>query len=235
MSQATLVFIPGLLSDARVWQHTIDRVSLPIKVADLTQHANIPDMAAQILTSVDGPLIPVGHSMGGRVALEMARQSPERISALILANTGHGPQRPGEPAKRQEKIDLGHKDMAALIAEWLPPMLAEGREQDLDLWADLTDMALRQGPDVHERQIKALLGRPDAAAYIPGLACPILLMTGPLDRWSPVAQHEEIEAMAQDATLHIVPDAGHFLPIEQPEATTQTIQSWLRDQGLTPS
>ena len=42
-------------------------------------------------------------TMGGRVAMEVARQAPTRVTRLVLANTGHHPLKAGEKEKRQAK------------------------------------------------------------------------------------------------------------------------------------
>jgi len=229
-SPVTALFIPGLLSDARVWQPTAGALSgldVNVAFADVTRDDRIDTMASRILDEHPGPLVVIGHSMGGRVALEMAYQRAERVVGLVLANTGHGSKRKGELAKRQAKIDLGHQDMKALAAEWIPPMLASGREQDSALMGDLTDMVLAAGPEVHERQIMALVNRPTASTYLSSIICPTLLMTGDKDRWSPEPQHREIEELMPNATLALVSDAGHFMPIEQPAQTAANVRDWL--------
>lgn len=223
----TLVLIPGLLSDSRVWRALAEATDLPVHDADVRRDATITGMAGRLLDEVDGPIVPVGHSMGGRVAMEMAHLAPDRVRGLVLANTGHHPQRPGEQPKRQAKIDLGHADMARLAAEWLPPMLAPERTGDEALVDELTGMVLAAGPHVHERQIRALLDRPDAAAYLPRIACPVLLLTGAEDRWSPPAQHREIADLLPASELRIIDGAGHFLPVERPEETVAAITDWL--------
>ena len=230
----TFVMIPGLVSDARVWRH-LSRALCEYGVAynaDVTRDDSIEAMAARLLDKVEGPLIAAGHSMGGRVAMEIAHQAPERVRGLILANTGHAPSSPAELPKRQAKIDLGHRDMARLAREWLPPMLAPARTGDAGLVADLTEMVLTAGPDVHERQIRALIGRPDASAYLTALGMPILLLTGAQDGWSPEAQHREIAALAADAEVQVIAGAGHFLPVERPEALTAAVIDWLVRRSL---
>ncbi len=223
------LLIPGLVSDARVWRALGDALATrgPVVHGDVTRDDSIAAMAARLLAETEGPLIVAGHSMGGRVAMEMAHQAPDRIRALILANTGHAAQGPDERPKREAKIALGHESMEKLAAEWLPPMLDPARTGDTALMADLTEMVLDAGADLHERQIRALLGRPDAAEYLPEIACPILLLTGAQDSWSPESQHRQIADLAPDSELQVIGAAGHFMPIERPQETIAAIESWL--------
>ncbi|KAA2314705.1 alpha/beta hydrolase [Pseudooceanicola sediminis] len=230
----TLLLIPGLVSDARVWKCLRDQATdgTTFHDADVTRDATIPAMAARLLHEVSGPFIAVGHSLGGRVAMEIAHQAPERVQALVLANTGHNARTPGEDAKRQAKIDLGHRDMQALAADWLPGMLDPARTGDIALVSDLTEMVLAAGADVHERQIRALLARPDAATYLPDITCPVLLLTGAQDLWSPVAQHQVIADLLPQSELRVIDNAGHFMPVERPDETAALVLDWLSRQGL---
>lgn len=230
----TFVFLPGLISDGLVWQSTADALpaETPTHIADLSAFDSIPAMARSVLEAVPGDMVVIGHSMGGRVAMEIAHQAPDRVKALVLANTGHDALKPGERAKRQEKIDLGNRSMEALVDAWLPPMVAPARQDDPAVMEPLRAMTLAAGPQTHERQITALVARPDAGAYLPDITCPILLLTGREDGWSPVAQHEQIARMAPDAEVHVIEEAGHFMPVERPLETAAEITGWLRRRGF---
>ena len=92
----TLLLIPGLVSDDFVWRSL--QPLRPAVVACITQQASIPEMARDLLTRHPGRLILAGHSLGGRVALEMARMAPGRIAGIALLNTGTHPKREGEEA-----------------------------------------------------------------------------------------------------------------------------------------
>lgn len=225
----TLVLIPGLVSDRTVWQPVADAVgaTMPVHHADLTRGDSITGMAQDLLAAVGGPLVAVGHSMGGRVAMEMARLAPDRVRGLVLADTGHRPRREGEDAERRRMIDLGHRGMDLLADAWLPPMVDPARVADRALMAALRAMVLRADAALHERQIRALLGRPDATAYLGTIACPVLLVVGRQDGWSPVAQHREIAAAVPDAELVVIEHAGHFAPLERPREVAGAIADWL--------
>ena len=229
----TLVYIPGLLSDGRVWRAVADRVGGAFAIADMEGPDSIAGMAAAVLATVAGPVLPVGHSMGGRVAMEMARIAPERMRGLVLADTGHHPLADGERAARAAKVALGHRDMAALVDAWLPPMVGPDRQEDAALMADLRQMAMAAGPERHARQIAALVGRPDAAPGLRAVRVPVLLLVGAADCWSPRAQHDEIAAMLPDARVVEIAGAGHFLPVEKPRETATAIRDWLAARGLT--
>ena len=87
----------------------------------------------------------------------------------------------------------------------------------------------------HERQIRALLGRPDASHTLQHLLCPVLYLTGAQDGWSPVAQHQAMAAMTPQCELEVIGGAGHFMPVEQPERVADVVLPWLRRNGLIDS
>ena len=114
-----------------------------------------------------------------------------------------------------------------MVAEWLPPMLAEGRDTDASLVADLTDMATQIGPIVHQQQIEALINRPNATEILPQISCPVLLITG--DKiFVSLKQHQEMAELLPSVTLKVIKNAGHFMPIEQPDSTQSIIATWMR-------
>mgnify|MGYP000860173765 FL=1 len=225
----TLLLIPGLVSDSSVWRPLAEAMTsrMPCHDADVTRDISLTAMATRLLDEIAGDIIAVGHSMGGRVAMEMARLAPERLRGLVLANTGHHPRRAGEETRRQAMIDLGNSDMAALADTWLPPMLDPARLDDQELVTRLKAMVIAAGPTVHERQIRALLDRPDAGAYLADLACPVLLLAARNDGWSPIGQHEEILQAVGDGEMVVIENAGHFAPVEQPGEVTKVICDWL--------
>lgn len=224
-----IVLMPGLLCDGSVFTHQIAALGrhADVKVADFSQEDSIEAMARRALGLFEGPVSLVGFSMGGRAALQAVRLAPDRVKRLCLMDTGATPAREGEPAQRQPLIDLAYNEgMGALAARWLPPMLHIDRERDTTLIGPLTEMVLRASPDQHARQIKALLTRPDARPVLAGIRCPVLVMVGRQDRWSTLAQHEEMAAAIPGAELVVIEDAGHFVSVERPEAVTKALMRW---------
>lgn len=222
----SMLLIPGLVCDQHVWAAT-QRTIAGATVADVTTQSTISHMAQDLLDRHAGGLVVAGHSLGGRVAMEMANIAPGRITGMALLNTGMHPLRDGEMAARQVMIDLAHREgMAALAACWLPGMMAEGMPTDPSVMAGLTDMVSRQSADVHERQMRALMKRPDASATLSSYRGSLLLMVGRQDHWSPIAQHRDIARLCPQARLEIIDNAGHFAPVEQPEVVARLLADW---------
>ncbi len=72
-----------------------------------------------------------------------------------------------------------------------------------------------------------MLNRPPAASVLPRIACPVAVIVGRQDGWSPVSQHEEIVAAVPQAKLTVIADCGHMAPLEQPAAVSDSLARWL--------
>ena len=109
--QPCVLLLPGLLCDASVWpaQQAALQALAPVHVADYGDCSSIAAMAERALHDAPaGPLAVVGHSMGGRVALEIWRQAPGRVVGLALLDTGFQALPDGEPgvAERAGRMEL---------------------------------------------------------------------------------------------------------------------------------
>ncbi|MBV7380186.1 alpha/beta fold hydrolase [Maritimibacter dapengensis] len=224
----TAILIPGLLCDRFCWEPILDHMDQAM-VADVSTQESIAQMAADCLAISEGPLEVAGHSMGARVAMEIARIAPGRVRKLALLDTGFHPLKEGEIDARAEIVAYRHENgMEALAARWLPPMVYEPN-QTPELMKGLTDMVLRKDAEAHERQIRALVTRPDASSYLHEIKCETLVVVGRQDQWSPVAQHEELVSRLPNARLEIIEDAGHFAPVEKPEIVGPLIARFLQE------
>lgn len=229
-SRTPVYLLPGLLCDARVWNHQKAALAADreVVVPDFTGFSSIGDMAQSVLDAAPERFCVAGHSMGARVAIEIVRRAPERVERLALLDTGAHPPRPDEAAQRQALIDLAFNEgMEALAARWLPPMVHADRVGDASIMDDLHAMVLSMSPDIYRRQAMALLGRADAFPSLRAVACPTLVGVGRQDRWSPPEQHEAIVAAVPHARYVIFEDSGHMSLVEAPEAVTAALLDWL--------
>ena len=233
-----VVFLPGLLCDHRTW--AAQRSALadhdPIVLSSYGEAASITAMAHHVLAVAPDRMALVGHSMGGRVALEIMRIAPHRVERLALLDTGIHPRRPGEAEKRHNLVRVGRQwGMAALVDQWLPPMVHPDRGGDADYLAGMRAMAIEAGVDRYEREITALLGRPDAEPVLRTIRCPTLIGVGRQDVWSPLDQHERMANLIPDAELSIFEDSGHMAPMEAADQVTAALRRWLERPSNTNS
>ena len=223
-----LLFLPGLICDARVFAPQLAAFAGSRAVDGYGTADSLEDMARVALEQAPESFDLLGHSMGARVALEVFRLAPDRVRRLALVSTGVHPLGADEPAKRRALQAVGHeRGFEALVDTWLPPMVADASRADDALYGPMRRMCLDQNQRIFDAQIEALLKRPEQESLLGQVACPTLVMTGELDGWSGPAQHRAMAARIADATLTIVSGAGHMLPLEAPEAMNEAIAAWL--------
>ncbi len=224
-----LLLLSGLLCDEVLWADIPQRLGdvADVRVMSFRGFSSIPDMAEHVLATAPERFAMAGHSMGGRVALEVMRTAPRRVTGLALLNTGVYTVRDGELQSRGRLLRLAYEQgMSALAAEWLPPMMAGGA-RTLELMPRLTAMVERSTPDSYAGQINALLKRPEALSVLPTIGVPTLLLSGSEDAWSPVSQHETMRRRIPHATVFEIHGAGHMAPIERPDGVAVAMREWL--------
>jgi pimeloyl-ACP methyl ester carboxylesterase len=229
-NRPTLILLSGLLCDEEIWRDVRVNVAslVNVEVFSFAGFSSITDMALHVLHTAPPRFAICGHSMGGRVALEVVRLVPNRVIGLALLNTGVHPVAPHEPHSRGELVALAKKDgMSALAARWLPPMLGRPRACDDQLVVRLTQMIERATPDCFEAQVNALLRRPPADSVLRSVGVPVLLLSATADTWSPPGQHAAMQKLCPAAKLVVIEDAGHMAPVEQPEKTAAALKEWI--------
>lgn len=239
MHPATLVLVPGLMCDQAVWAPLLPLLQAR-RACVVTDHGDsddLQDMARRLLSAAPQRFALAGHSMGGRVALEVCRLAPERVSHLALLDTGYLPRPTGaageeEARKRHALLDIARaQGMRAMARDWVQGMVHPDRLSDAPLVNAILDMFERKSPDLFARQIHALLQRPDATPVLQALRLPTLVQCGRQDSWANVAQHQALHALVQGARLDIIEDAGHMAPMERPQAVADSLLRWLAAEG----
>lgn len=229
-----LVLLPGLACDADVWKHQAHAFAgvTTVSVADYGLSDSLEEMARVAIERAPQRFALAGHSMGARVAFEIVRRVPERVAGLAILDSAYRPRSAGEAGERERVTRLSllkiaqTQGMRAMALEWLPGIVHPARLADQPLVASIVDMICRKTPEIFAAQIKALLGRPDAAPVLRSVRCPTLVLCGREDTWSPLAGHREMAALVPHSKLVIIESCGHMSTMERPEDVTAALTAW---------
>ena len=220
-----LVLLPGMNCSARLWS----ALGLgPVITPELTE----PTLDAEVDRLLD--LLParfalVGLSLGGIVAMALARTAPERVGRLGLMSTNP------------------HPPTATQLDSWerLRHRLAAGesaRDLQRDLLPQLLSAPVRDG---NPKIIETTLRWPTTSASAPWtvscgcrptriderpaltrLRCPVSIIAARDDALCGVDRHTELARLIPSARLTIIEDCGHLSPLEQPAAVAALIRDW---------
>jgi len=225
-----IVLIPGLMNDGWVWRHQIAALSRlgPLHIAHNDGCDRLSDMATRILEATNGPLALVGHSMGGRVALEVAALAPDRVTRIAMVASGAHGVSPSEADGRMKLVHLAQQSgMSAVADAWMPDMVGKAGRANPGLMAGLKAMLCRVDMWDYAAQQQALLHRPDRMNLLANLHIPMLFVSGSEDQSSSTAFNQQMAGLCADGSSIDLPDTGHMLPIEAPTALTDLLRDFL--------
>jgi pimeloyl-ACP methyl ester carboxylesterase len=229
---SSLVLIPGLLCDRRLWSSQIEGLAgfAEITVAEITRQRTTSEMAEAVLETSPAHFCLVGFSLGSQVALEVMRLAKERVHRLALLSATHGGLLPHvEMAVRQAVADLEHGSFDAYLETVYPTYVTRSGAGDPVLKRCFMDMAHTVGRDAGLRQMRALLAIETPFENLNQICCPTVVIGGREDRRTTPTAHEALSKEIPGSTLVIVENAAHFTPLEQPEMVTVALKRWLTD------
>jgi pimeloyl-ACP methyl ester carboxylesterase len=231
--EQTIVFVHGSGDSSQVWRPVIDRLPDRSCVAvdlpghgGLRQHLGPPTMSvADYGAWVEQELAHrgvreacvAGHSLGGAVALYMALASPSLVRSLALIGTG---------ARLRVAPQL-------LEAARTDPQAATGMLAELGFAPGNTEQAARYlqqansaAPGVLWRDLAACNDF-DAMSDLARITQPAIIITGEQDRLTPPKYALFLQEHLPRSTLVLIPEAGHWAPLEQPGAVAEALSAWL--------
>ncbi|WP_350295516.1 alpha/beta hydrolase [Limnohabitans sp. Rim8] len=237
MTHPCLILVPGLMCDASSWAPMLSYLDghASYTVVDHGQADSFEKMAYQILATAPPQFHLAGHSMGGRVALQVVRLAPERVQGLALLGTGHRPKEAGEAGEkevqaRQTLLDVARQQgIRAMALNWVQNMVAPSRLKDAAFIEDIVQMFERKSEAIFKCQIHALLTRPDATQVLQQVRVPTLVMAGEFDGWAPPSQHQAMaDLIPAHPLIDVITGSGHMMMMEAPEAVAECFVRWLK-------
>lgn len=171
--------------------------------------------------------VPIGYSMGGRIALHRALAEPDRWPALVLVGVSAGVEDPTARRVADEELAawIERHPIEEVVERWeAQPVFATQSKEVVD--------AQRRGRLSHEpAELAEMLRRfgqgamPPVWERLPELELPVLLIAGALDpRY--VAAGERMASLLPNGTFVAIPDAGHAPQLERPETVAKRIDSF---------
>lgn len=175
----------------------------------------------------------VGYSLGGRVALEVACRHPQWVHALALESAHPGLEDPAARAQRlaedTARAEAMHRDgMAAFVARWYEQPLFASLRAHPETLADITAAAARNHPAWMAQAIVGLSPGVQTPwwAALSTLTMPTLWLAGAFDA-KYVAVMEQAATRLPKARTALIPQAGHNIHAEQPQAWLAAVQPFL--------
>lgn len=225
-----VVFVPGLMADGRVFDVALRTIShrRPVQLFLPVGADNIAELARDLLRTAPPRFSAIGHGLGGFVALEAARNAPERLVSLILVNSTAQPERPAAAAEMEAHLVKGTSGgLYGAIREMTGvDRMADGRERrEIELLQG--EMAFDLGQDVFATQLRAIQQRPDQQPGLHRLAVQTLILAGELDPLYPPRSAEILASLLPRARAEIIRGAGHMMPLELPRRLTEIIEDFV--------
>lgn len=237
-----LLIVHGLFGSARNWGAIARRLSAtrPVLTVDQRNHGDspwfeshsYPDMAAdlaEVIAAHGGTADVLGHSMGGKAAMQLALTHPGVVRRLIVADIApvayahdqsgylaamRGLDLSGSPSRMEADRRLAETlDDPALRAFFL---------QSLDLKADPPRWRLNL--DTLERDMPQIIGWPGTQGRFEG---PTLFLTGANSHYMQPDYRPQINALFPKARFARLPGAGHWLHADKPRDFEAAVTTWL--------
>ncbi|MBP7564427.1 MAG: alpha/beta fold hydrolase [Burkholderiaceae bacterium] len=240
-----LVFLHGLGWTHGLWRHQRTRYGQRWRMiaGDNRGHGQsdtppgpytLEGMARDWLAALDtmgiDRFVLVGFSQGSRVAQLMATMAPERLHALVVIGAGCRSNATGSEvmARRIEAMRTSPLEgaKAAMASIFSPAFM----EREAAFMAHFLAERAQQPVEPLIASMQALQPAGDLRAALARVTCPVLVIVGDADRLCPVDAARELADALPHAEFHVVPDAGHMVTIEQPDAIDALLDAFLDKQ-----
>ena len=233
-----IVLVHGFTQTLASWHASADLLAGGFEVVrmDLPGHGGSArvrlrfDEAAAAVGRAGGRGVYVGYSMGGRLALRLALESPQLVEALVLVGASPGIDSPRDRAARRAEdealaCDVERRGTAAFLDRWLrQPMFSTLRPSDIDLEARRSNSA--EGLAMALRLLG--VGAQDPLWHRLGeLTMPVLLVAGGLDAKYVLLAGRMAGSIGDHAQVLTMAGCGHAPHLEQPKPFCQMVWRFL--------
>ncbi len=241
-----LILVHGLGGCIEAWTAQFDELAKQFRVvaldlrgfgmSDVPERISIEDFADDVRNLMDHLNLKrasiLGHSMGGVVCMEFFRKYPNRVRAMILANTFH--KLPDDVKKLFEerlRILEASPDMSQ-IARYISQISLHSDREEL---RELVETVIRKSDKRVYTAATSELARVDYEALLPGVNVPVLVIVAEHDVTTPPAFGYEIARLVPNSTVKTVSNSAHLAMLENPEEFNRAVIEFLSGIGTEPA
>ena len=241
-----VVLLHGFPFNRTLWREQVDALRSRYRVItiDLRGHgettatrepATMEEMAADAAALLDelhvARAVVGGLSMGGYVALAFCRLFPERVGALVLADTRAQADTDEARLSREETAARALCEGMHTIADaMLPKLLAPSTHAERpETVARVREMILNTDPLGAAAALRGMAVRRDHTEFLREIDRPTLIVVGSLDPITPVADAERMHREIRGSRLEVIRGASHVSNVERPAEFNHALKNFLRE------
>lgn len=244
-SSHNLLLIHGFPLNASSWSQQISGLSDAAKVLapdlrgfggstlDLPRAMSMDAYAEDLKAFLDERSIErvvlCGLSMGGYIAMSFLARWPQRVEALILANTRAGADdEEGLKGRERTAVQAIEKGMAVMARGMAPKLLSDCaiRERP-ELYEKVERMIAEARADATAAAARGMALRPDRMEWLRTVSVPTLVITSEGDELMPLETSKAMVDAVPDGRLVVIPEAGHLSNLERPEDFNRAVREFL--------
>lgn len=176
-----------------------------------------------------GPVVLVGLSMGGYIALAVVRRHPDLLAGLVLADTRPDPDTPeGRQARSEQQAKVTEAgQVGPLVDGLLDRVLVDGGSGHAEVRERLAAVMRTTAPGAWVGALEAMKQRSDQTDLLPAITVPTLVVVGESDALVPLEVAEGMAKAIPGARLEVVPGAGHVANLENTGVFNQALDGFL--------
>ncbi len=230
-----LVLLHGFPLDSGIWSPVVPMLEKDFELilpnlrgfgGSLSNAAeySLSDMADDVIQLLDHlgieKAVLAGHSMGGYIALAIAKSYPDRLLGLELISTQVLP----DTSERRQSRYQAAAQVEELGLEPLVKNMAEQLTLDSSLREALSNIMRNQTKAGVIGALRGLAERPDQTSTLVHLQKPVVIVHGDVDLLISVDRAREMKELKPDSVLVVIPKAGHMPMMENPVETAASFR-----------
>ena len=233
MKKEKIYFIPGLMTDSRLWSKALPFLENEFEIV----HVPIPnstnfDEIVEILNNQfeEEKINILGFSLGGYIASYFTCKYPNKVKRLFTVAATPGTTSKVELERREKKlVDFENSSEFGLELEKAIMLLEEQNQSDLSLAQTMVDMFNDLGRDTFLTQLKSTFNRVDLFDKLKDKNIPMYMLYSSNDRLLDLEALDKLHNQKHNIKLIKRDGTSHNIPLEFPELFASSIKKWIKE------